>query len=333
MFKGKSRIILIIIILALIAGGYFYLQSKKPKVEYVTADARRGSLFQTVSVTGEITPEKQIELAFKTTGKIEAVNVAVGDRVAKGQTLGFLERGILLAQLKGAQAEVKAQKETLSDMKDKRKTYSKDQRDAQRALVEKAEASASAIAEQLKDAVMVSPIDGVVIKKNVDSGETVFAESTVLTVASENNLEIEANVPESDIVKIKKGQRAEVTFDSLSPEEKFEAEVIEIEPASTVIQDVVYYEIKLRLSQSDPRLKAGMSCDIDIRTAEKGNVLMIPLRAVRTEDGEKLVEVLKPDNTTEKVRIETGLVGDEGMVEVTSGITEGEKVVTFTKSQ
>jgi multidrug efflux pump subunit AcrA (membrane-fusion protein) len=100
-----------------------------------------------------------------------------------------------------------------------------------------------------------------------------------------------------------------------------------------VIQDVVYYRIKLMLDNLDPRLKAGMSANIDIRTAEKDNVLTIPVRAIKDEDSGKFVDVLQADNTTKHVKVTTGLAGDEGMVEVTSGLNGGEKVVTFVSTK
>jgi multidrug efflux pump subunit AcrA (membrane-fusion protein) len=129
------------------------------------------------------------------------------------------------------------------------------------------------------------------------------------------------------------GQKANITFDAFSPDEIFSATVSEIDPASTVIQDVVYYRIKLMLDNLDPRLKAGMSANIDIRPAEKDNVLTIPVRAIKDEDSGKFVDVLQADNTTKHVKVTTGLAGDEGMVEVTSGLNGGEKVVTFVSTK
>ena len=121
-----------------------------------------------------------------------------------------------------------------------------------------------------------------------------------------------------------------MSFDPLYPEEIFDATVTSIDPASTVIQDVVYYRIKLQLDNLDPRLKAGMSANIDIKTMEKENVLMIPIRAVKGENGEKYVDILnESDNTTQKAKVVTGIDGDDGMLEIISGLKAGDKVVTF----
>jgi multidrug efflux pump subunit AcrA (membrane-fusion protein) len=151
--------------------------------------------------------------------------------------------------------------------------------------------------------------------------------------ASDGELEIEADVPESDIVEIKVGQKAEITMDALSSEESLTAEVSDIEPSSTVIQDVVYYKVTLKLLDQDNRLKNGMSADIDIHTFEKNDVVTIPERSIKTDGGKKFVELLKTGNIVEKRYVETGIKGDEGMIEIKSGLSGSEEIITLTKSQ
>ncbi|MCX6765933.1 MAG: efflux RND transporter periplasmic adaptor subunit [Candidatus Moranbacteria bacterium] len=336
MSKPKKYTIWIIILLVIGAGGYFFLRPKAPVTVYTTADVTRGNLAQTVSVTGTLNPEEQINLTFKTTGILKSINVDVDDQVKKGQKLATIDTGSLLSQLKQAEEEVTVQKETLDDMKKRDDTYNHEQRQAQRANIKSSEAAVNAILDQLKDVNMISSIDGIVIRRTADPGETVVLSlnSPVLTIAKNNDLIIESNVPESDILKLVIGQKTSVTLDALTAQDKFDATVYKIDPASTVIQDVVYYRIKLKFNNLDPRFKAGMSANVDIHTAEADNVLMIPMRAVQTEGNNKFVEVLDPDGkTTTKIQIQAGLEGDEGMVEVKSGLSEGQKVVTFTKTQ
>lgn len=337
MSKTKKRIIWGVIILAIAVGGYFYYQSRQPKIEYTTADVQRGNLAQTVSVTGTLNPDRQYELAFKNTGTVTEMNVDVGDSVFKGQRLAKIDAGTLLSQQRQAEAEVKVQKKTLFNMERRRTSYTEAQRDAQKAKVKESQAGVDIINDQLKDLVIYSPIDGVVLKRFANVGDTTFvnaARSTsILTVAPAGDLVIESNIPESDIVKIKLGQKAAISFDALTRDDIFSGEISEIDPASTIIQDVVYYTVKLRLANLDEKLKPGMSANIDVHTAEKNEILTIPLRAVEIEGSQKSVQVLNSDGlTTTKVKIETGLEGDEGMVEVKSGLQEGQKVVTFTKS-
>lgn len=332
---AKKWIIWIIIIAAIIGGVVWYVRSHAPKTVYTTADTTKGTLTRTVSVTGKANPNQQIDLSFKTTGILKSISVDVGDSVQKGQTLATIDTGTLLSQLHQEQAQVKYQNETLDHMKNRRSTYTFRQIDAQRAQVNEAQAGVDAILDQLKDINIVSPIDGIVIKRNADPGETVVLNlnSPVMTIAQKDDLIITSNVPESDITKLQIGQRAKITFDALSAEDIFDATVSEIDPASTVIQDVVYYRIKLNLDNLDPRFKAGMSANIDVLTAKKDNVLTIPQRAIKTEGDKKYVDVLQADNTTRKIYVETGLEGDGGMVEITSGLKGGEKIVTFVETK
>jgi RND family efflux transporter MFP subunit len=174
-----------------------------------------------------------------------------------------------------------------------------------------------------------------VVRREVDPGENAVANAIVISVADIGDLELEANVPESDIVKVALDQSAEVTFDAFSLDEKFEAKVTNIEPASTVIQDVVYYKVKFKLADPDDRLKVGMSSDIDIRIFEKDNVVMVPARAIKSEGNRKYVDVLKDEknNIVDKIFITTGLAGDEGMTEITTGLSGGEKIITLEKEE
>jgi HlyD family secretion protein len=330
----RKKIIIWIIIIAIIGGGiYYYQKSGKSKTEYTTTDVQRGNLSQTVSVTGEINPNTQIDLSLKNTGRLRTLKVDIGDKVKKGQQLAVIDEGTLLANLRAARADKDYQKKTYLSIKTSSE-YSRNQKLAQKTKITSAEEAINAVLAQLRETTLESPIDGIIIKKEVNQGEMAVANSAILTVAEEGNLILESNIPESDIAKVKIGQKADVTFDALGISEKFEAEVFEIDPAATVIQDVVYYRVKLKMNRQDERLKAGMSNDIDIKTSERENVLIIPLRAVKTEGGQKTVEILKDakTNTIEKRNVTLGLEGDEGMVEIISGLKGGEKVITFTKS-
>jgi HlyD family secretion protein len=335
MSRRKKSIIWIIIILAIAAVVYYFIQSGKPETIYTTESAARGDLAQTVSVTSEIVPENEASLAFQIGGEVSQVFVEVGDKIAKGQRVAQLKAGTLLEDLIQAEKSLKAQKETYEHMKDEDDTYSNEQQDSQKATVQQYESMVREAKVNLARTVLYSPIEGVVTQKNVNTGEIVTASQQIANVMGEGTLEIRADVPESDIVKVALGQGADVTFDALSSSEIISAEVIEIDPASTVIQDVVYYRVKLKFAV-DPRIKPGMSADIDIKTAEKKDVVSIPLRAVKTEGDREYVEILKTQDkkeVTEKVFVKTGLRGDDGMVEIVSGLSGGEAVVTLTKTQ
>ncbi len=334
MAKWKKRTIWIVILLALIGGGVYYFTTKKTVSQYATETAKKMDVAQTVSVTGTINPENIINLAFKVSGIIKEMKVAVGDTVKKGQRLARIDPDTLWETLEASKQDIEYQDETYNYMKDNKDTYEKEQREAQRALVRKYEALNRAAKINVNDTYLFAPIAGTIIKRNVDLGEIAVFNSTVLTVA-EGEMEIEANVPESDIIKVALGQKAEVAFDAYPSDVKFTATIFNIEPAATVIQDVVYYKVKLKLDNVDAELKAGMSCDVDIKTAEKPNVIGIPLRAVKTEGNRKYVEILKDaeNDITEKIYVTTGLEGDDGIVEITSGLSGGESVITLTSTK
>ncbi|HLN19005.1 MAG TPA: efflux RND transporter periplasmic adaptor subunit, partial [Patescibacteria group bacterium] len=263
---------------------------------------------------------------------VEDIYVEVGDSVTKGQKIAKIDKGTLVAQLNQAKADVAAQKQTLASMK--RGEYNIESENAQRQVINKYEASISSIQEQLGELNIYSPIDGTVVAKNYEIGENAVANDAIVTVSGQDGIEIEADVPESDIIKVALGRKADLEFDAFTSADIFPATVTKIDPAATVVQDVVYYKVKLKLDRDEPRLKEGMSSDIDIKTAERNNVVFAPMRAVKTENGMKYVEILTDEKKgiTERKTVTTGLEGDDGLVEIRSGLSGGEKVVTLTKS-
>ena len=332
MFKQKKTYVILALIVAIVGGVYYY-KNKKTVVTYTTQKAERGNLLRTVSVTGEVVAPVEADLSFKLSGQIESMLVNIGDRVEVGQKIATIDKGVLLSQLAAANQEVNAQKQALINMERRSDLYNHFQKEAQREMIKKAEEAVAQIQTSISDTTLYSPIVGTVIKRNVEVGEmtianAVTANTSVVTIASDGALLTEVEVPESDILDVAVGQKAQVSLDALPSSEKLVAEVSEIEPASTVIQDVVYYKVKLKFSDPDARLKVGMSTDADINTAEKDGVIMIPLRAVKSDGSQNYVEILNADGvTTKKENVQTGMNGDDGMVEIVSGLVGGENVV------
>ncbi len=198
-----------------------------------------------------------------------------------------------------------------------------------------ARASYDIATENMSKATLKSSVNGTITKINNKVGEIlgtgVIKESFTKVIT--NDFILESNIPESDIVKIVLGDKAKVTFDALNPDDIFSGEVVQIDTDATVIQDVVYYRIKLRLDNFDKRLKPGMNANIDIMTARKDDVMKIPSRAIKNENNKKYVEVLKDENQIEKIFVQTGLEGDEGMVEILAGLKGDEKVITFVQKK
>ena len=160
----------------------------------------------------------------------------------------------------------------------------------------------------------------------------------VVIMISENEHQIEIDIPESDIGLIDLGQEAKVTLDAF-PEQEFSGKVVEIEPAETIIQGVVYYKTKIgffdKISAIDGKVKTGMTANIIITIDSKENVLVVPLRAIKEKDSVKFVRVAsdKASQDYAEIEVEIGLRSNQGTVEIISGLNEGDKVITFIKEE
>jgi len=183
----------------------------------------------------------------------------------------------------------------------------------------------------LEDSRLYAPIDGLVTFIYGKVGENIALTETSLSPflsIQADKLIVEANVPETDVVKLDVGDSVEMTIDAFDFTEKLQGSVVYIDPAETMIQGVIYYEIKTAFDIDDPRLKSGMTANLEIITDKKEDILIIPARAIKFEDSIRYVEVL--NGGPKKVKIETGLESDQ-YVEVTEGLKEGDKIITFVK--
>jgi HlyD family secretion protein len=184
-----------------------------------------------------------------------------------------------------------------------------------------------------ENTVIRAPASGTITSVDIKVGELATALKEAVILQDVDNLYLEANVSEANIAIIKSGQSVDVTFDALGPDEHFKAAVQTVDPASTVISGVVNYKIKASLEDAS-QIKPGMTANMTILAAEKRGVLAVPQRAVVNRDSEHFVRVI--DDPQKKiyhqVQIQTGLNADGGLVEVTSGLREGQEIVTFLKS-
>lgn len=184
-------------------------------------------------------------------------------------------------------------------------------------------ALAQAVANRDK-AIIKAPIDGVITQVNNKVGETVNASDIAFKLLSPH-YEIKVDVSETDISKLKLADPVVITLDAFGDDVKFSGKVFNIDPGSTVIQDVVYYKVKISLDDSDKPVKPGMTANVVIKTDQKDNVIIIPSRSVRT-DGGKFVNVLI-NNQEQKKEIKLGIKGNDGKVEVLEGLNEGDLVI------
>lgn len=202
--------------------------------------------------------------------------------------------------------------------------------DAQKAQISQAEAALNLALANLEETIIYAPLAGTIVKKNFTLGEQTNLSEPVFEMIGESNLQIKVDIPESDIAKVAIGQEAEITLDAFSDDRIFGGKVIFVDPAETVIQDVVYYKVKAQLDKQYEEIKPGMTANVTIYTAKKEDILFAPARAIKSRDGERYVEVLNNLNQPEKRTVTLGLKGDDG-IEILSGLEAGEKVITFVK--
>lgn len=199
-----------------------------------------------------------------------------------------------------------------------------------KADVDKTKASMVELQQKLNDAVLKAPIEGIITKVNVKIGEMVIAGGdSVISLISMSKFQIEVGVAEADIGKLNVENPVKISLDAF-PEESWSGKVVEIEPAETVVEGVVYYKVKVIFDKIDEKVKSGMSADITIETNKKENVLFVPYRAVVFNDNKKFVRILEGKEVKE-IEVETGIKGSEGEIEILSGLKEGEKIITFIK--
>lgn len=216
----------------------------------------------------------------------------------------------------------------------------------QEALVKKAEADADLIRVKIEKNILRSPISGIVTRQDAKVGEIAAANTALVSVISgasprfaslaesgrgeAGGFELEASVPEADIAKVKVGDEARVTLDAFGPDIVFRARVTKIDPAEIVIEGVATYKTTFQFETENGGVKSGMTANIDISTAKKEGVIVIPQRAVISKNGDKFVRILSAGKVKE-VKIQTGLRGIDGNIEIIEGVKEGEAVIVSAK--
>ncbi len=182
-------------------------------------------------------------------------------------------------------------------------------------------------AERLSDMKIVAPVDGTITGVTPSVGEQVVAGTPALSMIGYELYQVEALVPESDIAKVKQGQRVTLTLDAFGDDLVFEGSVLSEDPDQTKVQDAIYYKVHVTFVSGDKDVKPGMTANVTIHTAEQKDALIIPSRALREENGKRFVRVLI-GNTAEQKEVTIGLRGDDGLLEVIGGVTVGDKIVT-----
>ncbi|MDD2308389.1 MAG: efflux RND transporter periplasmic adaptor subunit [Desulfuromonadaceae bacterium] len=324
----KYLVILAVLILIVGIAGYF-IYNRAPEVSYKTAKIERGTIVSTVAATGNLSAVTTVQVGTQVSGTIQKLYVDFNSRVKKGQPIAEIDPSLFnasVAQSQGnylsAEANLQKARVTLADAVRTFNRYKKMLADgiisqgdfdatetavqSSRAAVRAAE---GALAQSrgslmqsktnLRYSVIRSPVDGVVISRAIDVGQTVaasFSTPTLFTIAQDlTKMQIEVSVDEADISRIQLNQKAGFTVDSY-PEQTFRGKVIQIRSAPVITQNVVTYVVVVSVDNSDLKLMPGMTANVSVEVAKKDDVLMLPPAALRFKPKSKADNAKEKDN-------------------------------------
>ena len=333
--RGHIALIAVTVVAALSATA-FYLFHTNTTTSYVTVDAVRGPLVVRVSATGTLQPEDQVDVGAEISGRLDRVAVDFNDRVTKGQVLAVINTDQTRAQLpqskaalNAAKAAVSTNEATVIETREKRDraqglfarsiVSAQDLQTAEadyaravasvakaKADVENASAQVQLHQTSLDKAAVRSPIDGIVLDRKVQQGQTVasqFQTPVLFTLASDlSRLKLEVDIDEADIGQVREGQTATFSVDAF-PQRRFDARLTSLRNAPKTTNGVVTYLGVLEVDNSAGLLRPGLTATVDILVAEADDTLLVPNGALRftPPGGDASARALVPSNDGELV--------------------------------
>ena len=371
---NKKKLIIGIVGVLVVAGGIWLFTGKTSKggIRLETAKVGRSSISNTVTATGTVEPVTEVEVGTQVSGIIDKLYADYNDVVKAGQLIAEMDKVNLKAELASAQAQLASskseyeyqqknyarnkilfEKKLISDSDYETSTYNYEKA---KAAYEQNQAAMVKVNRNLEYATITSPIDGVVINRAVEEGQTVaagFETPTLFTIAADlTKMQVIADVDEADIGNVENGQRVSFTVDAY-PNDVFEGTVTQIRlgdsesssSASSSTSTVVTYEVVISAENPDLKLKPRLTANVTIFTLERDNVLTVPTKSLRfVPDAEILAQLgyIVTEAGTEApagkrlVWIRNGqelkpkavTVGSTSgnMIEITDGLSEGEEL-------
>ena len=371
----NKKVIIGIAAVVLVAGGAWFFTGKSAKggIRLETAKVGRSSISNTVTATGTVEPVTEVEVGTQVSGIIDKLYADYNDVVKAGQLIAEMDKVNLKAELASAQAQLASSKseyeyqqknyarskvlfdkKLISDSDYETATYNYEK---SKAAYEQNQASMVKVNRNLEYATITSPIDGVVINRAVEEGQTVaagFETPTLFTIAADlTKMQVIADVDEADIGNVEDGQRVSFTVDAY-PNDVFEGTVKQIRlgdssssssSSSTSTSTVVTYEVVITADNPDLKLKPRLTANVTIYTLERDNVLTVPTKSLRFVPEEELLmgTGLTAENSAQEAPAGKRLIwvkqGQQllpkmitvgstsgNMIEVTDGLTEGEEI-------
>ena len=365
--KRKSTAVLVAALVAA-CGLWFALRpSKQTGITLETAATSRITIRNSVTATGTVEPVTEVEVGTQVSGIIDRLYVDYNDVVKAGQLIAEMDKVTLQAELESSQAELASCK---TEYEYRMKEYSRTRTLHEKELVsdaeydealylyekarnayEQAQAAIVKVKRNLGYATITSPIDGVVISRAVEEGQTVaagFETPTLFTIANDlTQMQVVADVDEADIGQVSDGQRVEFTVDAY-PDDTFEGVVEQIRLEATTESSVVTYEVVITAYNPELKLKPGLTANVTIFTLEKDDALAVPTKALRfVPDGELLAalglhaeaaaeaepgkrELWVKQGTTLVPRYVTAGSASGELTEIVDGLNDGEVAVCLT---
>ncbi len=387
--RAKWLIIILILFLLISAIAYQYFESTKDKpIIVTTTKVTKRTITQTVSAVGRIQPETEVKITSEASGEIIFLNVKEGDTVRAGQIIVRIKPDIIETQLEQYKAAAdatrmeinirKAEKDKLqSDLQRNTELFekgfiSKQEFERAKAAYDQALSSYMASLARYEQALatlkqfqrsadrttIFAPINGIVTKLNVEKGEKVVGTAQmqgteILRISDLSMMNAVVDVDENDIVFVKIGDTASIEIDAF-PDKIFTGRVVELGHSAKLSQmgtqdQVTNFEIKIRIIDKEPRLRPGMSCNVEIMTETVYDALSVPLQAVTVRDTSLFFEedknndendikvkkrkkphtvvFLKDGNKAKMILVETG-ISDKGFIEIKKGLSEGDEIIS-----
>lgn len=361
---NKKRIIIPAVII-LACAGYFYFNQGN-KVQYQTKELHKCTITQVVEASGTINPVNIVSVGSTVSGLMKEIYVDYNSEVKKGQLLAQIDPATFQAQVDQNRAQINNAEANLAklnaEMVYAQKTYQRyknlydknfiarselDKAEseylaksasvgAQRASISQARASLNTSMTNLSYTKIIAPVDGTIIKRAIDVGQPVaasFQAPELFTIAQDlKKMQIEVNVSEADIGRVKEGQEAEYTLDGY-PDSVFHGKVTQVRLNSTTTSNVVTYTVIVSVDNEDLKLKPGMTANVSIITSQNKDVLCVPSVALKytpETTGQKYKEqgvwILK-DKEPVRIPVKEGASDDSNVQVITDKLKVGDKVI------
>lgn len=372
--KQKITAIVSLIVAGIVAAVIFSGKDSNIKVAYNYAKAEIADISTTVTATGTIEPVTKVEVGTQVSGIVSKLYVDYNSVVKAGEVIAELDKSNLISELNSAKANLSSAKAELSS-RETELNYQKENYNRQKTLHDKGLISDDAFDQAYKSytqavqsvsqqrqqvvtqgesvrkattnlgyATITSPIDGVVLSKEVEEGQTVassFNTPTLFTIAKDlTDMRVIADVDEADIGNVAVGQRVQFTVDAF-PDDVFEGRVTQVRQEATTESNVVTYEVVISAPNADLKLKPGLTANVTIFTSEKPQVCAIPSKALKFVPNEAMLKPeeivsdveaaqkvwIKQGNTFKAVAVKTG-ISNGVLTEIVSGLKPGTEIIT-----